>query len=293
MKSLIKLVLIILLIQVSHYRINAQTTSEKTTNKDSINLIADGYFVVFHDAQGSKLDTAKSTFDKNIFSVSYHVAKLADTTNWPYFVGFFYLEDKVLWKDLTSLKVTYKSDQPLHVGLVQPVLLDFGESYRITLPVSLQWKTVKLDLKNFKQPQWSKHKTIPLDLSNIQGLEIVPETDRVKSAISGNFKLKQVKAYGISNEKKDTINAPIIYYSISNDELFLSVKKEGHYEIEIQNTAGEIVASIRDTNLKVGYNKVKLPAKINNGIYNISIKNNTDSLKRMGVVGNTPTYFRR
>lgn len=267
------------------------TTSSQCS--DSINLVIDGSIDIFHDKQGSKLDTTNTKLTKDLLSVSYYVVKLTDTTAWPNFMFHFFLSDFTLWEGICGLKITYKADHPLWLSLPQAVLQYYGHSYNVTLPATNQWKTVSVSLKDFKQPHWSTHKDIALNTKAIQGVAIAPDTDPQKSAKSGTFKIKEFIVYGVTNEKTDTLNSPIIFHGMNEGNIFASVKKAGIYQIEVQNSSGEIVSKLKDVNFKKDYNAIEFPNKLNNGIYYIKINNETESIRKICIYGNLPSYFKR
>lgn len=266
----------------------AQNVSDNC--QDSINLVNEAYFDIYHDKQGSHLDTSKTTIKKNMLNIAYHVVKLKDTTMWPNFMFHFFLEDYSMWKGFCKVKVTYKADHPIWVSIPQAILLDYGHSYNTIIPATDDFKTIYIRLKDFKQPHWSTHKDIPLNLNTMQGIAFAPNTEPQRGASSGHFELKEVVAYGVSNIMKDTLNAPIIFHGIKEGSVFASVKKAGSYNVEIFNSKGEMVCEIKNTLLKKNYNRVKLTKNLVNGIYYIRIYNDEYSIKKLGVYGNTPSY---
>lgn len=269
---------------------------EPNTNpcQDTSNLIVNGYPFTFTDSIGSSVDTTgQSTADKNIISITYNIAQLKDTTNWPWVQLNVYLPDETPWKNLCGFQITYKADHSLDIKLDQPVLLNYGESYQKDLPATTQWSTVMIGLKDFKQPEWSTHKNIPLDLKNIIGLGFSPDVETTKGPKKGTFKIKEITAFGINTNIKDTLNADIIFYSISDNKIYLSVKKDGKYSIDVFSSNGTLVTSLKDKMMQKGYNDVTLKESIPNGIYHIKISNDKTSIKKLGVVGSIPAYFRR
>lgn len=262
--------------------------------QDTSDLITNGYPFLFTDSIGSAIDTSvQALSDSHVINVSFTLAKMTDTLNWPWIQLNVYLPDETPWKSLCGFRIVYKSDYSLDMKLDQPVLLNYGESYQKELPATNQWSTLTIGLKDFKQPEWSTHKNIPLDLKNIIGLGFSPDAETTKGPKKGTFRIKEITAYGINVNQKDTLNADIIFYSITDNRIFLSVKKEGKYNIEVFSSNGTLVTSLKDKMLIKGYNDITMKDTIQNGIYHIKISNDKTSIKKLGVVGNIPAYFRR
>lgn len=175
------------------------------------------------------------------------------------------------FKDVTWIKITYKSTKPFTLQLYQTDLDTTGECFRESLPMSSSYTTKVLKISTFFQPWWAKN-FINLDLSKVNGLTFDPELEGMGNT---TLNVEEIICYGRSGwntpiiDNKEVINSSLSYtLSIHADALSFTVPADGYYTVDMYRVNGSIARTVIDGMVKKGSYTVNNTAKgLSKGIY--------------------------
>ncbi len=190
---------------------------------------------------------------------------------------------------LSSISITYQSEQSLIISLPQPILDATGESFQVSVPSSGTLTTLEIGIDQFAKPDWTapENANIPLKLDSIVSVSIQPDPDVSASAVSGTIIVSKLDLCGLIpvGIKQNILNdSELNIYGISKDYLSIYSSNSDKYTISVYTTEGKLVFN-NAMNLSVGVNSINLNTSLSNSIYLIKVMNNhAVSYKKVAVV---------
>lgn len=170
----------------------------------SFNLLAEGEWISQTSASDCVADLTRSGITAN---VSWTIPKKIDAEDYPSVDIDGSAQGN--FSGLTSVVITYTSNDSLQVILSQTGLSDTGGCYVSVLPKSTSARTVTLSLSDFAQPYWVSP-TADLDLVEVSSLQFAPAGEStVDASISGNFSVSQCILNGVTLTPKPTAIADL------------------------------------------------------------------------------------
>lgn len=285
MKNVLWFILCCLLVVTGCNDAEKPKHQKERKSKGALDLLKHGEFVGYVDSLGSFI-SSQPIQRYNMITVGYMITRVTDTINWPWVDIECFIDEGLPWQNLAAVEVEYKSSDPLSVVLAQPVLLDLGESYRFVLPTTQTWKTIHIPIDSFKQPFWSAHRDIALNLQELRSIGLQPEINTEDGAKAGRFEIKKFIVHGLSwkdlNEKK---TPKIVFYHLKEGSVYVSVQKAGTYSIDLFNTQNQLVHRVSNIKLQKDYNAIPLGRTLKSGSYKICIHGPDCSLTKTALVG--------
>lgn len=245
-------------------------SKELVTDKiDTLNLLTSGRFVGYTDSFGSQIDISKPFVENGVLTIDYKLAKL-EGENYPWIDVECYLDDDISWSSLDSVQITYKSSSLMSVVLAQMDLLDKGESYKYDVAKASDWTTVIIRTSELKQPDWSASKHVALDMSQIKSIGFLPQFDE-EYPDSGHFEVKEIIAYGMSEDHRKSNIEPIILNGINDNRLYYTVMEPGNYSLEIADSTDKVLLHTKSLVKFAGLNELYITKSLNTGNYKVRI----------------------
>lgn len=148
---------------------------------------------------------AKSTLDTSFtlvsgkYTIPWKVARMTKPNAWDTYVEIdaeLPCSESTTFKDLTNVKITYKSDKPFIMSLPQPSLAASGESYIVSLPIAATLTTKEFPIAQFQQPSWKTY-IMPLALDSITVVALSPDVDPTSAAVSGTIEISELLLCGV------------------------------------------------------------------------------------------------
>lgn len=180
-----------------------------------------------------------------------------------------------------SVRVTYKSDLPLRLMLVQDNMENKEAGYYgIGLPTTQgKTKTVELPLvTDYFEPPRPYVATTTLDLAQVSEVALVGQV--YDTTMSGSFEA-DIEMFGgaVSVEKPSmsTSKQAIAVKSFTNSGAMFSVPAAGNYKVELFSLNGKKIVS-QQFNLLAGENRVNWNSHLSSGLYVTKISGNGKSV---------------
>lgn len=171
-------VIIVMLCSTMVFAQEAQT--ESNAGKNLVEVAT--YWRPQVDAFGSSVDTGSALVKDGVVSAEFTMVKQPSPDQWPYVELMCGLGQNLGSQD--TIEISYKSDRPLIVKLVQSDLSEAGNEtyayYEIALhPSPKSWTVTRVLVENFSQPVWAPEEAmfVPLRAENVAEVQLVPEID--------------------------------------------------------------------------------------------------------------------
>jgi len=179
------------------------------------------------------------------------------------------------------LQITYKSDQPLVLSLIQPgILADSGACYGISLGVSNTLTTITAPISQFLQPDWSDLTAIPLQLDSVKYVSISPNVDPTNNAVSGTIVVSELLLCNVSpitgiKNISGTKSRIKVYPNPAENVVYIESNNLLNARIDIMNISGATVISKESINSNIEQIDV---SGLSRGMYFIRITNSDNSV---------------
>ncbi len=171
----------------------------------------------------------------------------------------------------TGISVSYKSDLPLRLNLVQSDIS--SGHYGIGLPSTLgKTKTVKLPIsQNYFEPPRPYTTTAPLDFAKVVGVSVVAQV--LDSTMTGSF-TADVSLIGGGGTSVGTVTAksvsPVVVTGFSRTSLSLDIPQSGAYTVELFSLNGRLIIS-KEISAQTGVAMVEWTESLAKGPYGLRI----------------------
>lgn len=254
------------------YPVIPDTTKDTASGIPSGNLVKFTHWVATADDYGSTVDTGNSIMQNNIVNVNFKQVVQPNDSTWPWVELRDNLDTNL--SGVTDIEVKYKCNKGLQLVLNQPPLDNNGESFYKVLPASDDWITMKVHVKDFRQPTWSQNLST-YDATKITSISFIPMFD-YSVTDSSDVQIEEVVLYGykgtdgINGSLYVQKNKTIINY-LSGNNLNITAESDGLYNLTFYSIDGKMFNSsiqyLSKGNQTISCNYSK-PAS---GIYLISV----------------------
>lgn len=244
------------------------------TCDSSLNTFHQATFSAAKDGLGSKAVMSRTYGATPSISLDWEMVKR--TSQWPW------LELDIKYPidlfGMCSMDITYSSDKPLVLSLMQAPLSGTGESYQIELPVQATAVSITKNITDFKQPSWATT-ILPLDLTKVTSIAISPNIDTETAADKGKFTFSELQLYGLylptpvgaGIQTFDNLNVNMYTDVLHN--LHVQVNETNTYTIHVFTMEGKMLFNTSRL-IAAGSDMFNLPASLNKGIYIVRISTN-------------------
>jgi hypothetical protein len=191
----------------------------------------------------------------------------------------------------TSITITYTSDKPINIVLIDPDLDIEGAAYEYELSASASPKTVTIQISSFMQPDWADDEGLlaPLSKNKIEGIAVSAVNDNATT----NGKITKFEVAGMSggngnvaiklNPVKTKAAKTNSQVSISSGMLNLNIPEENQALVQIVDLRGRLLLA-KQISLINGTAKLKLPkSMISNQVIFVNVygKNTANFSRKM------------
>ncbi len=234
--------------------VTAIFTADVVTSTDSVDMFnTNGYW--FGDADPTS--TIDSAFAETAPLVApYTIAKASSADAYDTYAELV-AHLPVVMTGAKSIKITYMSDKPINLQLVQTDFVDSSNYYFHALPIQTSWSTVTLnvDTSTFKQPT-DFGTAGPLNLANIEELSLAPNVDVTAAPAPGTIQINEFKVYGIKEPLSGIIRSAGALKDLSVSQIgrnvVLNIRKSGDYAVSLYAVDGRHVATLASGHQNVG-----------------------------------------
>ncbi len=234
------------------YPIKSDTSQDSVHVTPSCNLINLIHWDITSDSYGSKVDTGNGILQNHIVTADFFQTQQLNDSTWPWTDLRAYFKDSLY--AVTDVEVKYKADKGMIITLNQPPLDNYGESFSKVIPISTDWNTVKIKVKDFKQPTWSQNITT-LDLSNVKSISFVPYFIYPEGG-SGKIEIQELTLYGYQcvlgiQELKNGKKKFLTIKSCNEKDMFVSVSRENDFNFSFYTSEGKLISRFKQ-HIQVG-----------------------------------------
>ncbi|KMQ52097.1 M6 family metalloprotease domain-containing protein [Chitinispirillum alkaliphilum] len=252
-----------------------QDVFDVDTTGASDNLVGLISWTTVADDLGSSADTGSSMVIEDVVKADLNRIEQPSENQWPWINITGTLNNQSL-TDITAMRITYRSTEPLKVHLAMSELASEGLTHYHSIEATgNEWNTVYLDPSRFRQPDRVEDKE-DLDLSSVFSILFEIDSDDYSNDVSSTIEISDLVLFNFDyvGTIASTQNRGLIQITeprLTRSAVSFTVA-EGHSSITLYSLDGRNLATLHNGYLNAGTHTLRLNGgNLSAGIYLVKI----------------------
>ena len=197
-------------------------------------------------------------------------------------IGDVVLDPKNNLKDVNGFEITYTSNVPLRMTLIQSDLEGNNASHYTGIPSAPSSSTYSVPVSPvfFEKPRYVSDAidAVPMDLSKVNTFAFSPMA--LDTSVQVSFEITNITFFGTdkfvpvainTEQAQDILPEPVSVVRVVKNALILDVRKQGEYSIGLYNVTGKCLCKTLNTYMGKGLQTVTLKNTPASGMYFIKL----------------------